>query len=296
MSRPPRIHAPGAFYHVTLRGNHQQPVFFRDADRDLLDRIVADSLERLTARLHAYCWMTNHLHLLVQVSEAPLGRLMLRIASTYARTVQLRLKTSGHLFERRYHASLLDAESYMLAVIRYIHLNPVTAGLVKRPADYPWSSHRAYLGLQDRSWVTTDFVMRLLGSGQDAARQRYRELIDGPDQVEWGTGALVPHPRHPQVVGDDEFVAKILGIRPRRRSRKSLEQLVDECCSRFQVSSELLMSRGREHNLASARAWLGHQACLEQIASISAVARLLGRTEGALRHVMRRYMSKSADG
>ena len=294
MPRLPRIHAPGAFYHVTLRGNHQQPVFFRDSDRDLLDRIVAESLERVTARLHAYCWMTNHLHLLVQVSDAPLGRLMLRIASTYARKVQSRLETSGHLFERRYHASLVDADSHLLAVVRYIHLNPVVAALAKDPAEYPWSSHRTYLGQQDQRWVSTDFVMRLIGAQPDTALYRYKQLIDEPDQVEWGTGALVPHRQHPQIVGDDAFVRKVLDCRSQRRSQKSLEQLVDECCERFQVSRDLLVSRSRESTLVSARVWLGQQASAEQIATISAVARLLGRTEGALRHVMRRYLPTTA--
>lgn len=289
MPRPPRIHAPGAFYHVTLRGNHQQPVFYRESDRDLLDHIVAESLERLTARLHAYCWMTNHIHLLVQVSDAPLGRLMLRIASTYARKVQSRLETTGHLFERRYHASLVDADSYLLAVIRYIHLNPVSAALVKDPAEYPWSSHGTYLGLQDRRWVCTEFLMRLIGTQSGTALHRYKELFNGPDQVDWGTGALVPHPRHPQIVGDDAFVRKILNGQPQRQSQRSLEQLVDECCRRFQVSRDLLVSPGRGSTLVSARAWLGHQAFSEQVATISAVARLLGRTEGALRHIMRRY-------
>ncbi len=294
MARPPRIHAPGAFYHVTLRGNHQQPVFFHDSDRDLLNRIVAESLARLAARLHAYCWMTNHLHMLVQVSDAPLGRLMLRIASSYARRVQLRLKTSGHLFERRYHASLVDADKHLLAVLRYIHLNPVEAALVKDPADYPWSSHRTYLGLQDQRWISTDFVMRLLGTRPGATLNRYKELIDGPDQVEWGTGALVPHRQHPQIVGDDAFVRTILDSRPQKKSQKSLEQLVDECCTRFEISRDLLVSPGRGSTLVSARAWLGHQASSEQIASISAVARFLGRTEGALRHIMRRYLPATA--
>ena len=293
MPRPPRIHAPGAFYHVTLRGNHQQPIFFRDSDRDLLDRIVADSLERLTARLHAYCWMTNHLHLLIQVSEAPLGRLMLRIASTYARTVQMRLNTSGHLFERRYHASLLDVENYVLAVIRYIHLNPVVAGLVKDPADYQWSSHGTYLGLQEQSWVTTDFVMQLIASQQDYALDRYRKLIAGPDQAEWGIGALVPHRQFPQIVGDDAFVRKILNCQHRRRLEKTWEQLVDECCKRFGVSRELLISRSRAPNLVAARVWLGHEASSGQIATVSAVARFLERSEGALRHLMRRHLPAS---
>jgi hypothetical protein len=131
--------------------------------------------------------------------------------------------------------------------------------------------------------------MRLIGARPDTALHRYKELIDGPDQVEWGTGALVPHRQYPQIVGDDAFVRKVLDGRSQRRSQKPLEQLVDECCRRFQVSRDLLVSRGRGNTLVSARAWLGHQASTEQVATISAVARLLGRTEGALRHIMRRY-------
>lgn len=289
MARPPRLHAPGAFYHVTLRGNHQQPVFFRDADRDLLDRIVARSLERLGARLHAYCWMTNHLHLLVQVADAPLGGLMLRIAGTYARTVQLRVETTGHLFDRRYYASLIDADRYLLAVLRYIHRNPVDAGLVRDPADYPWSSHAVYLGRKSQPWVTTGFALRLLAAQAGDALRFYRELMAGPDPVDWRDDALTTRRHLPPIVGDEEFARRVLnGSRP-SRSGRSLEQLVTECCERFQVKREALLSRSRAHSLAAARAWLGHMAFAGQVATISAVARLLGRSEGAVRHIMRRH-------
>ena len=88
MPRPLRIHVPGAFYHVTLRGNHRQDIFFSAADRRLMDEITGEVLERFAARLHAYCWMTNHVHMLVQPGDEPLGRLILRIAGRYARTVQ----------------------------------------------------------------------------------------------------------------------------------------------------------------------------------------------------------------
>ena len=290
MPRRPRIHAPGAFYHITLRGNHQQSIFFRDSDRDLLDRIVAESLEQLAARLHAYCWMTNHLHMLVQVSDEPLGRLMLRIASMYARAVQRRIKTTGHLFERRYHASLLDADNYLLAVVRYIHLNPVVAGLARSPADYRWSSHRTYLRLQHQTWVTTRFVMERLALRPDDALRGYQQLISGPDQAEWGAGALAPHAEHPQVIGDDAFVTRILNCERKPGPRKSLEQLVDECCERFQVSREQLISRHRARDLVLARAWLSREATSGRIASVSAVARLLERSEGAMRHMMRRHL------
>jgi len=115
--------------------------------------------------------MTNHLHVLVQVSEVPLGSVILQIASSYARTVQARLMTTGHLFERRYHAVLVDAYSYLLALVRYIHLNPVRAGLVADPAAYRWSSHRVYLGERACDWVSHEATARRVASICAVARR-----------------------------------------------------------------------------------------------------------------------------
>jgi putative transposase len=133
MPRPPRIHVPGAFYHVTLRGNHRQAIFFTAQDRHTLSALIEEVLERFGARLHAYCYMTNHIHALIQVGEAPLGRLMLRIAGRYARLTQKGLHTTGHLFEKRYYPVLVDADEYLLELLRYIHLNPVRARMVDSP-------------------------------------------------------------------------------------------------------------------------------------------------------------------
>jgi putative transposase len=119
--------------HVTARGNHRQDIFFKHADRQLLDEIMSEALERSGARIHAYCWMTNHVHLLVQVGERPLGRLMQQVGARFARTIQKELRTTGHLFENRYHALLVDVDNYFLELLRYIHLNPVRAHIVSLP-------------------------------------------------------------------------------------------------------------------------------------------------------------------
>jgi putative transposase len=174
MPRPLRIHVAGAFYHVTMRGNHRQNIFFSPADRRLFDDITAEVLERFAARLHAYCWMTNHVHMLIQVSDAPLGKLMLRIAGRFARTVQRHLHTTGHLFEKRYHPILVDADRYLLELLRYIHLNPVRAHMVEHPSDYPWSSHRVYLGALDQPWVTTNFALGMFYAQRDQAIAAYQ--------------------------------------------------------------------------------------------------------------------------
>lgn len=289
MARRLRLHVPGGFYHVTLRGNHRQPVFFAKADRDRLDDVVAEAIHRLAARIHAYCWMTNHIHLLVQISDAPLGQLVLRIASQYARAVQARLDTTGHLFERRYHAVLVDADAYLMTLVRYIHLNPVRAGLISDPAAYPWSSHRVYLGKCQLDWVTTGFTFRMLGNQPEFAAARYREIMGSSESCRWGTGDLIPHRDEPQVIGSDDFVARVKGFQFCPRSHQSLDDLIRACSERFHVTPESLVSRSQTPALAVARAWVGHEAVAGRIASICEVARRLGRCESAIRYLMHRH-------
>ena len=177
MPRPPRLHIPGGYYHVMLRGNHREPLFTDAADRVALNDIVADVLQQLGARIHAFCWMTNHLHVLIQVGDRPLGKIMQRIAMRYSKHRHRRLATRGHLFERRYKALLVDVDAYFLTLLRYIHLNPVKARMVRDPADYPWSSHRAYLGEARIPWLTIDFGLGLFNPTLAAAQIAYRHFL-----------------------------------------------------------------------------------------------------------------------
>ena len=288
MPRLPRLHVPGGFYHVTLRGNHRQPIFFHDSDRTRLDETVAESLDILAARLHAYCWMTNHLHLLVQISHAPLGKLIQRIASQYARTTQAILQTTGHLFERRYHAVLVDADSYLLTLLRYIHLNPVRAALVSRPGDYKWSSHHEYVGRRSQPWVTTEMGLAILAPDPSKARIRYRELLGQTDELRWGVGPLQPHHDNSLVLGNDAFLARIAAGSWQPRPTKDLDHLFAECRRRFNVTSEDLTSPSKCRDLSAARAWLSHAALAERVATVTEVARKLRRTETAIRRLMGR--------
>lgn len=210
-------------------------------------------------------------------------------ASRYARTVQLRIQTTGHLFERRYHAVLVDADAYLLTLIRYIHLNPVKAGVTDDPAAYPWSSHLVYLGSVSRPWVSTGFAMNMLASDPARAVARYLELIGGGDPLEWGTGPLTTNPDRADVLGGDDFITR-MGIVPRRSERRtSLDELVRECAALFDGNFDSMVSRSRSPNLVAARAWLGHEAISREVTSVSAIARLLERTERCLRHLMHRY-------
>lgn len=295
MARALRLHVPGGFYHVTLRGNHRQPVFFSDGDRDLLDRIVERALADSGARLHAYCWMTNHIHLLLQVADAPLGSVMQKIASHYARVVQQHLRTTGHLFERRYHALLVDADSYLLTLLRYIHFNPVRAGMVRDLDSYPWSSHCVYLGQRPQAWVTTDFALGLFAARRDAARARYGEFMGATATDRWGTGTLIPNDKNGQILGSNEFVARVGSFSKRPATTRTLDDLFDECARKFQYNRALLVSVSRDRRLSSARAWIACQAASSGIATVSAVAREMRRSEAAIRQLMRRHAYPDED-
>ena len=283
MPRPLRVHVPGGFYHVTLRGNHQQAIFVVESDRRLLNTIVARVLESTGSRLHAYCWMTNHLHLLMQVHEQPLAVPMRAIASEFARAMQEKLATTGHYFERRYHARLVDADSYFLRLLRYIHLNPVSACMVKRPELFAWSSHHVYSGARNEPWVTTDFGLRMFGQNRRSAIAAYLRFVASDDAMDWTPDAIESAPE----LAADELV--LPRASDRIVKRQTLAQLIAEACQRFAVAAEMLESPVRDKYLSKVRAWIAHQAAARHVCALAAVARSLNRHESTLREAMRRY-------
>jgi REP element-mobilizing transposase RayT len=283
MSRPLRIHLPGGFYHVTLRGNHQQAIFAIDADRLRLNEIVAAALERYAAQLHGYCWMTNHLHFLLRVGDVPLGVVMRQIASTYARAYQRKLETTGHLFERRYHARVVDAEAYLLQVLRYIHRNPVEAGLAKSPGQYRWSSHHAYAGRRVEPWLVTDFALRMLAARRDHAVAAFSRFLDCSEgDSSYPLDHVPPTPQDP--LSRPPQAPPTARLEPH-----SLTALIEEACRRFETTLEQLYSDSRDLYLMQVRGWIVRRALVGKIANLSQIARALGRDRATLRHAMRRY-------
>jgi putative transposase len=164
MARPLRVHIPGALYHVMSRGNARQRIFYDREDYiHFLARLSVAS-KRFGVRCWAYCMMLNHFHLLLQAGELPLWRMMQQLNSSYGQRFNRRHERIGHVLQGRFKAPLVDGDSYLRRVLRYIALNPVRAGLVAHPADWPWSSYRATAGLLapppflalDRAWAAFD--------------------------------------------------------------------------------------------------------------------------------------------
>lgn len=282
MARRPRLHVPGGCYHVTLRGNHREALFESAADRAKLNAVIAGAIERFDARVHAFCWMTNHLHALVQIGEHPLGNFIQHVAWRYSRYRHKSLNTTGHLFERRHGARLIDVDNYFLAVLRYVHLNPVKAGITADPGGYPWSSHCAYLGTRSIDWITTELGLSLLSADSQRARRIYARFIGRRQRCDEADLDDRVHPDDRRVLGDDAFVERVNGRSSRPRKRISLDELCSRICSEHGIPVELLRSRSSRRSLTPIRLELLEQALTARIANLTEVASYLGRDPSTL--------------
>jgi putative transposase len=289
MPRRPRLHVPGGCYHVTLRGNHREAIFGTPRDRNVLNEIVADVVDRCDARVHAFCWMTNHLHMLIQVPKLPLGSIVQRIAQRYSRYRHKRLNTNGHLFERRHNASLVADDVYFLTVLKYIHMNPVAACLVTEPSDYPWSSHRCYVGTETISWITTDFGLSLFSKHRARARAAYREFISQPLSDDDLDLIAAPHSGEAGTIGTDRYLERLEDAAQLAASRCTLSQVIDEICTEYDTTVEQLRSPLRGRAISAIRAELAARAINEGIASLSDVARLLQRNPSSIYRLVDRH-------
>lgn len=288
MARHPRIHVSGGFYHTTLRGNHREAIFLVDSDRLLLNTIVELALAKHGARLHAYCWMTNHLHMLVQVGDDPLAHLIRRIASGYARAFQAHRSTTGHLFENRYHAVLVDTDAYLLELIRYIHFNPVRSGLARATSLYRWSSHHAYSGLSVDRWVTTEFGLRMFASDRAKAIAAYCRFLNcDPNEVPSPFDEISPD--RPLILGSAAFAARVMQQAPIKKTRRTLQSLIDEGCQRHGMSRDELRSNQRSARIMQARAWVARQAIALRVASVLEIARALNCDPKSIRNALRKF-------
>lgn len=248
MSRPLRIEFPGAVYRVTARGDRREDIFVDDTDRACLMAVVAKGLKRFHAQLLSYCLMSNHYHFLVHTQAANLSLLMRHISGVYSQAFNRRHGKVGHLFQGRFKAILVDRDSYLLEVCRYVELNPVRAGMVATPADWAWSSYRVHVGrAAPAAWLDTPglhgyLLGRDTASAEDVQRAQwlYAELVAAGQGVQlWDEGL-----NRQIYLGDDDFVQRMLDAasptarrsadvpKPQRHSPRTLAQWLKQCDSR----------------------------------------------------------------
>jgi REP element-mobilizing transposase RayT len=206
MTRPLRLEFAGALYHVTSRGDRKASIYLDDTDRAYWMQVLASVCARFHFVVHSFCQMGNHFHLLLETEEANLSQGMRHLNGMYSQYFNRRHGMVGHVFQGRYKAIVVQEESYLLELARYIVLNPVRANLVIHPADWPWSSYRLMTGTAPPpSWLNPRLILEKLGASQDDAIAAYKTFVQA------GIGKASPLLcAHGQLfLGDEAFVARL---------------------------------------------------------------------------------------
>lgn len=270
MARPLRVCPPGAVVHVITRGNERGLIVRDDDDRHVFLGLLARAVDRYQWLCHTYCLMDNHYHLLLEV---PLGNLptgMRHLNGVYAQGFNNRYDRCGHLFQARYRSILVEKNAHLLSVSRYIVLNPVRAGIVRRPEEYGWSSYRATAGLEEApDFLTTDWLLAQFSSRRHLAQERYCEFV---------AGALGDPAVRGERVGGDPFLALKLGRR---------DALPEVPRAQLQPLRRPLADVFADEHAPIATAYRVHQYRLREIAEhlgchYSTVSRALEREEAML--------------
>ncbi|MFA5516847.1 MAG: transposase, partial [Desulfuromonadales bacterium] len=192
----------------TSRGNEQKDVFKSQKDREKFLSYLESAVVRYGALIHAYCLMRNHYHLLLETPAGNLSQIMRHVNGAYTTYFNIKRKRAGHLFQGRYKAILVEADEYAAELSRYIHLNPVRAGMVVRPEEHQWSSYRGYIGQSKApEWLKTDFILGYFGGGSAQAKTRYRKFVE--DLLDNKYDSPLKEAVASTVLGSPKFVAEV---------------------------------------------------------------------------------------
>jgi REP element-mobilizing transposase RayT len=262
MARPLRIEYAGAFYHVMHRGNAGEDLFRSESDREKLLHYFSKAVERYAIKVHTYCLMTNHYHLLIETPQPNLSQAIKWINVSYAAYFNHKRKRRGHLFQGRFKAVLVDADEYLKHLSRYIHLNPLRAGMVENCRDYRWSSYPAFGGYtKPPEWLETHWLLSIFGNDQREAKKRYRDFVEEAQNQE------IDDPSKDVVSGvilgsvdfvnwvKKEFLTKLADVKelPQLRSLKpgrATEAVLSVVGEEFDCKREAILRKGKKRNLA----------------------------------------------
>jgi putative transposase len=288
MPRKARIDAPGALHHIIVRGIDRRKIFFNDSDRDdFLDRLGGIVSDSKTA-CFAWAFMTNHLHLLLRTGAAPIATLMRRLLTGYAVRFNHRHRRHGHLFQNRYKSILCQEDLYLKELVRYIHLNPLRAGIVgelKGLATYPYCGHSALMGKTEHGFQDVDYILNLFGGKVPEARRRYLEFVKrgvaagrrgdltggGLVRSAGGWSALRAMRKSEsrmkgdeRILGEGDFVEAVLKAACENLDRKSMIRakgydfrwLMDRVTGLFGLTSNEILTGGKQRRAVKARSVL----------------------------------------
>ena len=320
MPRQARLDVPGALHHIIVRGINKSAIFRDDEDRArFLDRL-GESIVETQSSVYAWALMETHIHLLVRSGRSGISTLMRKLLTWYAQYYNRRYRRTGHLFENRYKSILCDEETYLLALVRYIHLNPIRAKVVKtmnQLENYPWSGHRMIIGKDENPWMDRAHVLGQFAGTKKKAIREYRRFVqegqgDGRNPVLTGGGLIRSQGGWSQVLalrrkgeteqsderilGSGDFVDRVLQeaeerllrqMRLQRRGR-SIEDIIQEECRKRKVSEEEVKKGSRRSRVSVARAAIAYRSKEELGISGAEIARYLGVNTSSINRILAR--------
>ncbi|MBA4371925.1 MAG: hypothetical protein C0402_03580 [Thermodesulfovibrio sp.] len=320
MPRQARLDIPGALHHIMVRGINKAAIFDDDQDKALFLERLGNNVTEGNCSIYAWVLMSNHVHILFKSGREGISSVMRKLLTWYAQYYNRRHHRSGHLFENRYKSILCDEDAYLLALVRYIHLNPLRAGLVKTIEaldSYQWSGHRAIIGKAKHTWMDTDYVLARFGSPLRQALHGYRKFMSeevGEDQTkelrggglirsQGGWSKVMSMRRRGQketfderILGGSDFVNKVLNDAEERQLRQlknkraglTIQMIIDEECRKQGISPEELRGGSKRRKVSGTRSLIALR-CRDELGLSSAeIARHVGiNTSSIIRSIER---------
>ena len=314
MARKSRIDAPGALHHIIIRGIERIPIFKDDKDcRNFLERL-GNILTETSTTCFAWALITNHVHLLLRTGPVPISTIMRRLLTGYAQQFNRRHKRHGHLFQNRFKSFLCEEDTYLLELVRYIHLNPLRAGLVKdlkALATYWKCGHSALMGKRKYKWQNKDYVLGLFGKTVSSARRSYSAFVKKgasqgrrPDLVGGGLirsvggwsalksirSAGLRIMSDERILGSNDFVESVLKQANEEYEKKTLamakgldlDTLVGAVAKQFSIDPDIIKSSSKQRTVARARSIISYLAIDKLMISGADVARKLNLSPSAV--------------
>ena len=314
MPRKARIDAPGALHHLICRGIEGRPIFQNATDRNDFVERLGNIIKETETICFAWALIPNHFHLLLKTGQAPVSKVMSRLLTGYAVSYNLRHRRQGHLFQNRYKSILCQEDTYLLELVRYIHLNPLRANLtadLKSLDRYAYCGHSAVMGKLKNNWQDVDGVLRLFGKNVSQARHGYKSFVHkGLDQGRrddltggglvrsvggWeGLSAMriakIWQKSDERILGDGDFVEQVLSSTQERLEHKyslqargiDLDKVVDRVCDLLNLEQTDIWTPGKERYRVQARSLLCFWASSELKISQTELGRRFKLTPAAI--------------
>jgi len=320
MPRQARLDIPGALHHIMVRGINKSTIFEDDQDRAQFLNRLGENVTEARATVYAWALMTNHAHILFKSGKQGISAVMRKQLTWYAQYFNRRHRRSGHLFENRYKSILCDEDNYLLALIRYIHLNPLRAGMAETLEEldrYPWSGHSAVIGKRECSWMDVDYVLLQFNDTKRKARNSYRRFVGegigmgcqpeltggGLIRSKGGWSQVVSARRSgrkeeydERILGSGDFVNAALKEAEEKtrlqlkllRTGRTLTKIVEQECGRADVSAQELKGGSRRRVVSTLRIKIAKRGLDELGLSLAEIARHVGvSTSGIARAIKR---------